>query len=154
MAYIAPDSDIYVLKGVPLDSDYNHTLYQTSATAQYNTFYAYRKYTFTDQSYQRAGKGKLRIARLADDLYDCNYLMFRNTAFGNKWFYAFIDKVEYVNNNASELYYTIDDMQSWYFDYELGSCFVEREHTLTDVVGENLVQEDVATGEYIVTQDW
>ena len=58
MAYIAPNSDVYILKGVPLDRSYNHTLYQRNSTEQYNTFYSYRKYTLTNQSYQRAGKGK------------------------------------------------------------------------------------------------
>lgn len=150
MAYITPNSDVYILKGVSLDSDYNHTLHNTSLTAQYNELIQYRKYTLNAQSYQRAGKGKIRVAILADNLYDCNYMMFKNTAYGEKWFYAFIDSVEYVNDNASEINYTIDVMQTWYFDYELGQCYVEREHTLTDVAGDNLVPENVDTGELII----
>ena len=149
MAYIAPNSDVYILKGVSLESDYNHTLYQPSEMNQENTFLSYRKYTLSAQSYQRAGKGKIRVAILADNLYDCNYMMFRNTAYGNKWFYAFIDSVDYINDNASEINYTIDVMQTWNFDYELGQCFVEREHTPTDVAGDNLVPENLDTGELV-----
>ena len=73
--------------------------------------------------------------------------MFQNTAYGNKWFYAFINNVEYINNVTTEITYTIDVIQTWYFDYTLGTCFVEREHTLTDVVGENTVPEPVDGGE-------
>ena len=109
MAYIAPNSDVYILKGVPLDRSYNHTLLQSTETAQYNTFYSYRKYTLTNQSYQRAGKGKIRVALLADNLYDCNYIMFKNTSYGSKWFYAFINSVDYINDNATEINYTIDE---------------------------------------------
>lgn len=152
MAYIAPNSDVYILKGVSLDKNYNHTLYVTDLTTQYNTLVAYRKYTLNAQSYQRAGKGKIRVAILADNLYDCNYMMFRNTAYGNKWFYAFIDGVDYINDNATEINYTIDVMQTWYLDYELGQCFVEREHSPTDVAGENLVPENLEIGE-LITHD-
>ena len=154
MAYITPNSDVWLLKGVSLDSDYNHTVLQTSAAAQATSFETYRKYTLANYSYQRAGKNKIRVAKLADDLYDCNYMMFRNTAYGSKWFYAFIDSVDYINDNASEINYTIDDMQTWYFDYELGSCYVEREHTLTDAIGANLVPENFDPGELIPQQTW
>lgn len=154
MAYISPNSDVYILKGVPLDRSYNHTLLQTTENSQFNTFYSYRKFSLTNQSYQRAGKGVIRVAILADNLYDCNYLMFRNTAYGNKWFYAFIDSVEYLNDNASEINYIIDVMQTWYFDYELGECYVEREHTLTDKFGENLVPENLDTGDLIPQNTW
>lgn len=154
MAYIAPNSDVYILKGVPLDRSYNHTLLQSDETSQYNTFYSYRKYILTNQSYQRAGKGKIRVGVLADNLYDCNYIMFKNTAYGSKWFYAFIDSVDYINDNATEINYTIDVMQTWYFDYELGSCYVEREHSLTDNIGENLVPENIDTGDLIPQNTW
>ncbi len=154
MAYIAPNSDVYILQGVPLDRSYNHTLLQSSVFDQHDTFYVYRKYTLSNQSYQRAGKGKIRVALLADNLYDCNYIMFRNTSYGNKWFYAFIDSVDYINDNATEINYTIDVMQTWYFDYELGSCYVEREHSLTDNIGENLVPENIDTGDLIPQNTW
>jgi hypothetical protein len=76
-------------------------------------------------------------------------MMFQNTAFGNKWFYAFIKGVEYINNSATEVEYEIDVMQTWYFDYDVGESFVEREHSETDDVGDNIVPENVETGELI-----
>ena len=154
MAYIAPNSDVYILKGVPLDRSYNHTLLQSTEETQYNIFYSYKKYSLNNQSYQRSGKGKIRVALLADNLYDCNYIMFRNTSYGSKWFYAFIDSVDYINDNATEINYTIDVMQTWYFDYDLGSCYVEREHSLTDNIGENLVPENIDTGDLIPQNTW
>lgn len=154
MAYITPNSDVYILKGVSLDSDYNHTLHNTSLTAQYNELIQYRKYTLNAQSYQRYGRERIRVAILADNLYDCNYMMFRNTAYGNKWFYAFIDNVTYINDNATEIHYTIDDMQTWYFDYEIGACLVEREHVMDDSIGANIVSEGFDVGELIPEADW
>jgi hypothetical protein len=77
--------------------------------------------------------------------------MFRNTAYGNKWFYAFLDSADYINDNCSEINCTIDVMQTWAFDYTFGDCFVEREHSITDEIGDNIIPEDFNIGEYIST---
>ena len=152
MAYISPNTELRIYSGVPLDRNYNHTVKQDSLSNQLINFGPYLKYTFTNLSYQRSGKSTIRVSMVADSLYDCNYMAFQNTAFGDKWFYAFIDHVEYINNNTSEITYTIDVMQTWYFDYTLGECYVEREHSETDAVGDNLVPEDLDTGELLINQ--
>lgn len=152
MAYISPNTEVRIYSGVPLDRDYNHTVKQTSLSTQLTVFAPYLKYTLTNLSYQRSGKNTIRVSKLADTLYDCNYMAFQNTAFGNKWFYAFIDRVEYINNNTSEITYTIDVMQTWYFDYDLGECYVEREHSETDELGDNLVPENLDTGELVINK--
>lgn len=148
--YIAPNSTVYLLSGIPCDKSYIHTLYFENKNAQYSYFYGKRVKTFTNVSYQRHSKNSIRLECLADDIYNVNYLMFQNTAYGNKWFYAFVNNVEYINNVTTEITYTIDVIQTWYFDYTLGNCFVEREHTLTDVVGENTVPEPVDGGEMYI----
>ena len=147
--YIAPNTKIYILRNVPLDQTYDHTIFWTDPVAQQTYFAGRTKYALDAQSYQRANLGKLRISVLADNLYDCNYLMFQNTAFGNKWFYAFLKDITYINDTVSEVEYTIDEMQTWWFDYTLEPSFVEREHSLTDVPGEHLVPENLDTGEYM-----
>ena len=90
----------------------------------------------------------MRIEKLADDLYDCNYIMFQNTAYGTKWFYAFILEVNYINDKTTEIVYELDVMQTWYFDYEPQSCYIEREHTATDEIGDNIIDENLPIGEY------
>ena len=157
MAAITPNSDIIICKGVPLDNSYEHTIYQTSTSSQYSLFYGYMKFTLNDQTYQRVNKNTIRVGITADKLYDCNYLMFRNTSYLNtdntaKWFYAFITEVNYINDNASEIVYEIDVMQTWYFNYTLGNCFIEREHTLTDGINENYEPEENVTGDYVALQ--
>lgn len=146
--YIAPNSTIRLLHSVPLDNTYANTLYFATKTEQANAFSAKTKYTFSAQSYQRVNKGTMRINICADNIYDCNYLMFQNTNFGTKWFYAFITKVEYINNDVSQVDYEIDVMQTWFFDFTFGECFVEREHTATDVIYQNIIDEGLETGEY------
>lgn len=152
MSYIAPNSDILILKGVPIDSDYLNTLHQDTLQGQYNMFSAFAKYTLDKYNYQRADKGKIRVSILCDNLYDCNYMMFRNTNFSNKWFYAFITGRTFVNDHCTEITYEIDVMQTWYFDYDMAHCFVEREHSETDLIGDNLVPENFDVGELIPEQ--
>ena len=147
--YIAPNTTIKMLKDVPLDNTYRNTIYFAHVANQTSYFSGKTKYTFAAQSYQRVQKGTLRIGRKADDLYDCNYLMFQNTAYGNKWFYAFVTGVEYVNNETSEIRFEIDVMQTWHFDYNVNMSFVEREMSITDNIGDNLVPENLELGEYV-----
>lgn len=152
--YIAPNSTIKILKNVPLDPTYEHTLYftpnESGKTAQSSYFSSKSKYTFTEQSYQRVNRGRIRLAAVADNLYDCNYLMFQNTNFGSKWFYAFITSIEYINNAVCEIQYEIDVMQTWHTDYSLEQCFVERQHTVTDTLFGNITPEDInVSNDYI-----
>jgi len=148
--YIAPNTNIRVLHNCPLDPTYDHTLFFSSVSAQTSYFQGLTKYSFPEQTYQRVQRGRMRVERKAEDLYDCNYLMFQNASFGSKWFYAFITGVEYINNITSEITFEIDVMQTWFFDYSLDQCFVEREHSVTDNIGDNLVPENLELGDYIV----
>ena len=154
--YIEPNSNIKIYHNVPLDDTYKHTLYFSSLAAQNAYFHANQniiKYNLTTQSYQRVVKGSMRIAVKADNLYDCNYLSFQNASFGTKWFYAFITSVEYVNNETSEITFEIDVMQTYLFDITLKSSFIERQHSVTDRPGDNLVEENLAIGEYQLDLD-
>lgn len=161
--YIAPNSDIKILSGVPLDNTYEHTIsWEQTPTARYKQeayFMSKVKFSFSNQYYQRVKRGWLKIQCNPDDLYNCNYLMFKNKSFGSKWFYAFILSIEYVNNETAQVNYEIDVMQTWLrgigLDYKMSSCFVERQHTTSDNMYENLVPEEIsnAGGEYVVDNE-
>lgn len=147
--YIEPNSKIIFLQNCPLDNTYQHTLYFENSNKQYEYFYKLKKHTLSQQMYQRVNKGMCRVQFKAEDLYNCNYMMFQNTSFGEKWFYAFVTKVEYISNIVSEVSFELDVMQTWFFDYTLKESFVEREHSITDNFGENVITENVELGEYI-----
>lgn len=143
--YIAPNSIVRIMRNVPLDNTYNHTVKFASLEAQENYFSGANvvKYTFPQVSYQRAEKETMRLEVRTEDLYDCNYLAFRNTSFGNKWFYAFITGWEYINNETTEITYEIDVMQTYLFDIEVKQCYVEREHVVDDTIGANTIAEPI-----------
>lgn len=146
---IQPNSRMRLLQGVPLDSTYTNTLYfanQQDQTNHFLTHYPYAK-EFYAQSYQRVKSGVCRLQIKADDIYPYNYMMFQNTSYGSKWFYAFINRVEYINDAQSNIYYEIDVMQTWFFEHILRPSYVERETSATDNIGDNIVSEPVDLGD-------
>lgn len=144
--YIVPNTTIYILNNIPLNKSYEHTVYYPDKDAQAQAFMAYKKYTLTDYSYQRSQLGTIRVALKYEQLIDCNYLMFKNTNFENKWFYAFITGIGYVSNDVTDVYYDLDVMQTWCYDYDFLPTFVDRQHSKTDALYENTQPEGLELG--------
>lgn len=151
---IAPNTVIHLLRNVPLDNTYTDTMFFSSAAAQREHFLSYNKTSFEQQTFQRIRKGVARVDTPLNAIFDCNYMMFQNTAYGNKWFYAFITSMEYVNDNATDVFFEIDVMQTFHFDYQLEHCFVERETPVSDNVGEHVYPEDLPIGEIVCHQQY
>lgn len=147
MPYIPPNSDVVLCRGVPIESDYRHTLYFDSIAAQNNYFFSKAFKQFHNVSYQRERRNVITLEIPATQVYACNYLMFKNTSYGEKWFFAFVNSVEYVNDNVTDIYYELDAMQTWMFEYTLSQCMVEREHSVTDKIFENTKPENIGYGE-------
>lgn len=152
MAFV-PNGTIRLLAGVPLDNAYTHTMKYASLAAQTAAFTAKTKYVYEHCTYIRE-TARIRIPDNYDTVIMCNYLMYQNGDFGNKWFYAFITGVYYINDHATEIEFDIDVMQTWAFDYEILPGFIERNHTVTDVVGENTIPEPVGVSRYHLEDDY
>ena len=144
---ITPNSDVILLK-CPLELDQANQLNFASATAQYNYFYGLPKLVAgTNLTYIRKD-GYIKVPAKFDALIEYNYVMYRNTNYSNKWFYAFITKMEYANDNMTYVYIKTDCYQTWQFDLTYKSSFVEREHVNDDTIGKHTVPESLETGEY------
>lgn len=146
MSYIQPNTDIYILSNIPLNKGYEHTVYYSDKDTQANAFMRYQKHHLTNYSYQRALLGTIKVELKYEQLIDCNYMMFKNTNFENKWFYAFITGIGYISNDVTAIYYEIDVMQTWCYDYEFKPTFIERQHSTSDVLFENLQAEGLNLG--------
>lgn len=145
---IIPDSDIFLLK-CPLQIDNKNQLSFTDETAQYNYFQSLDKIELEEATYQRKD-GVLRWNGNFEELIDYNYCMYKNTHYSNKWFYAFIDGMEYKNDNCTYIYLKTDVFQTWQFDLIYKKSFVEREmiDVANDIAGANLIPENLETGEF------
>ena len=152
---IAPSSDIILLK-TPFEMDDRNQLTFTNATAQFNYFYNLPKLEYDNCTYQRK-EGVIRYITdnnlTYEDLLSYNYCMYRNDAYSNKWFYAYIDNIEYKNNGMTEVSITTDVFQTWQFDIVYKRSFIEREHVNDDTIGLHTIPEQLEHGEYINAQN-
>lgn len=140
---------VYLLN-VPIENNYKNTLYFSSRQAQQSYFQSriIASYNFNDFTYQRKDK-VIRVPEQYDNIYNCNYVMYQNSAYSNKWFYAFVTKLEYINDGRTDIYIETDVIQTWLFDYTVNPSFVQREHTNDDTIGKNTLPENLELGEYI-----
>lgn len=145
-----PATRIYLCSGVPLNNNYDHTLYFTSATAQLNYFMGKVARTLSDYSYVRKS-WKLKVGATMEDARAWSYLFFQNGTSGKRYFY-FINQIEYINEGTVELTLEIDVMQTYMFDWVLRPCYVDREHSVTDTWGENTIDEGLSVGEMITAK--
>lgn len=148
MAVITPQTDVYLLK-VPLEIDEVNQLTFSNATAQHNYFNSLPKRSVDNFTYQRKD-GTIRYGANFDDLISYNYVMYRNDAYSNKWFYAFISGMEYLNDNVTAISIKTDVFQTWQFDLTYKRTFVEREHVNDDTIGANTIDEGLHLGDYVI----
>lgn len=144
-----PITKVYLLD-VPLENDYKNTLYFANSQAQQSYFQSriIGSYSYNDFSYQRKDQ-IIRVPAQYDSISKCNYVMYQNSNYSNKWFYAFVNELEYINDGRTDLHIETDVMQTWMFDYNVKASFVEREHVSDDTVGLHTVPENFELGEYI-----
>lgn len=152
----APSTVVRILQNIPLDNTYRSTVdfafYGSTDLlrlgAQQTYFMNKTKYVFTDFTYQRMER-RIRVPVNIEQLYDCNYVMYQNANFTNKWFYAFITNLEYANPETTWITIELDVCQTWMTEMGWAKSFVLREHVADDTIGKHLVPEDLDTGEYI-----
>lgn len=147
---IEPNGVIKILENVPLDNGYGDTLTFSNLTEQ-ETYFSKKVFQTVTNATPVRLQNSIRVPIVADKLYNCNYIMFQNSNFSTKWFYAFITQIDFVNINMSEIHYEIDVIQTWYFDMVVKPCYVEREHSNSDNIGDNIVSEAIDLGDYKLT---
>ena len=143
-----PNTSVWVCRGVKTDKTYNHVLLFGSASARFNYFTSKAVRSFDHYTYQRTER-YLTIGVNSEVIEECNYLVFINRTFSDKVYYAFIDKIEYLSDKTSRIYFTIDVMQTWFPDCTLHPCYIDRQHAPTDNIGDNLVADDLDCGDYV-----
>lgn len=150
MAYVAPNSTVEFFSDLGLNDNYDDTLYFSSESAKNSYFSNLTKLaTATAMSYNREQRGFIRVELPMSTLISASYMRFKNTSFENKWFYAFVNSVEYINNNCTQVNFKIDPMMTWMGTFELGQCYVERQHVTNDSIGANIADEGLKCGEYV-----
>lgn len=140
-------SKVILAKGIRLDRNYKNIVNYTE-TQMVNLVTAKAVASFSNCSFLRTGE-PIEVETPYGTALQADYIAFQNPDYNNKWFFAFIDKVEYRSNNNTRIYYTIDVCSTWFDYWTAQKCWVIREHANTDNAGDNLVPENLELGEFV-----
>ncbi|MCI9128673.1 MAG: peptidoglycan DD-metalloendopeptidase family protein [Eubacterium sp.] len=142
---VYPHTNLKLLN-VPLTPDYKYTLDFTNAIEQTTYFISKTVRSNFEFNYQRKDD-IISIDCEIDKLYNCNYVMYQNSNFSDKWFYAFITDMKYINEQVTHIKIDTDVFQTWLFDFKINPSFVVREHVINDKIGMHTLPENLSCGE-------
>lgn len=124
-----PQTEVHLLSNVPFNFSYNNVMDFDTINEQTTYFLNKSKLTFEDLTHQRVNNNSINLEVAYEDLYEINYMMFQNDKIPGKWFYAFITNYDFVSPNVTRITYQIDVYQTWLFEMNFQTTYVEREHT-------------------------
>lgn len=150
-------SRIILAKDIKLDREHNNVLdysesqMLTLLRGQSNLVVEKTNYNFVRQS-----RNKIDVDVSYDTCLQSNYLAFQNPSYSNKWFFAFITDVEFLNPATTRITFEVDDFATWFDYWNPQTCYVVREHVsvANDVVGANTIPENLETGEYKINGEY
>ena len=122
-----PSGEIYLLKNVPLTMTYEHTIDFKNKDEQFNYFYSFVKRAIDKYTYIRREREYISVELPIADLADVNYMLFRS-ADGERIFYAFVTDKIYTNPTTTTVFYSIDVMQTFQFDYKWNASYIKQAH--------------------------
>lgn len=144
---ITPNSDLFLIK-CPLEIDDRNQVTFNDNTSQANYFMSLPHLSVEDITYIRKDS-IIRYPAHIDSLLEYNYCMYKNNNYSDKWFYAYITGMRYVNDGMTEISIKTDVFQTWQHNLIYKQSFIEREHVNNDTIGLHTVPENLETGDYI-----
>lgn len=143
------NGEIILCKGIKMDKDFENVLSYSETNmvtlCRANAVATTTKYSILDPSVK-----EIDVALPYATCIPCNYIAFINPYYGNKWYFAFVEDIEYINNNTTRIRYKLDVFSTWYPKMTIGKAFIEREHVSDDTIGKHTLQEPINAGDFIV----
>lgn len=139
-----PNTTLYV-GIVPWNSDLKNVQSYDSRAVQISTIQGLLTHKYEHINIIRRDSD-LILKGVNEDLTQCNYLMYQNADISNKWYFAFIDNVQYNSLNSVIISHTIDVWQTYQFDITYYKNLILRSHVAksTDTVGRWLAPEPIS----------
>ena len=146
----AMNSKIYLYQGVKLDRNHEEVL-NISTTDLITALSSNLVVSANNYSFIRE-RGSIKVNFSYAQCVVCNYMIYQNPTYANKYFCAFVDSIEYINDATVEIFFTIDLWQTWFSDMVFHSVYVEREHISGDYRGANVIPEPINPSQMIVDE--
>jgi hypothetical protein len=139
-------SEIILCRNIKLDKNYINVLsYSTEQMLDLCRRNAIA--TASDYSFIRQHNNNIFTGFTYEQCLQANYIAFQNKDYSNKWFFAFIDEVNYSGEMNTEIRYTIDAWSTFFDDWQKQPCYITRQHVNDDSIGANLIDENLNVGE-------
>lgn len=122
---IQPHTNLRLLK-LPFTIDNKNQLTFANKNAQTSYFLGLPHLEIDNISYQRKDS-IIRYPAHIDSIIEYNYCMYQNENYGDKYFYAYIIGMRYINDGMTEITIQTDVYQTWQFDITFKESFIERE---------------------------
>lgn len=134
--------------GVPVDSTQTRQLFFNSADERDAYFDNLPKYASVDNAKYIRRTGTLK-AQIPPTTY-VNYMRFKNTGLAmSKWFYAFVNRIDYLNPTTSTVSWTLDVYQTFIHEVNFRDCDITREtRSATLSQKDNVLPEGIDYGDY------
>lgn len=102
-----------------------------------------------------ARTGKIVVKGFVEQLRTCNYGFYTNEYNGHsKTFYFFIVQQKALAKETTELTIAIDLYQTWQFQHQFKTSFIERETVDNDTIGKHTLTEDFELGDYVCASEY
>jgi hypothetical protein len=111
----AMNCTVKLYRGVPLIKGGTEVLYLSQGAAE-GALSSYLYRTYTEYYYSRENRGAIQIHDTIENVEGSNYISFQNISHGGKLFFGFIDQIVYVNDNNTEIRFTIDPFPTYLGD--------------------------------------
>lgn len=109
------NSTINLYSGVPLVKGGTEVLYLSQGAAE-GVLGAFLKATYSNYYFVRDNRRAVQIDAPFGSCDDVNYISFKNASHGGKIFFAFVDQVSYINDNCTQIDFTIDPFPTYLGD--------------------------------------
>lgn len=143
------NGEIILCNNIKLDKNYENVLSYSESNmvnlCRQHAIYTGTKYTMIDPSIN-----EIDIRCPYSTCIYSNYIAFNNKNVGNKWYFAFVTDIIYVNPEVTRIRYQVDVFSTWYQRFNLNQAFIEREHVDDDTIGKHIVDESLEVGDFVI----
>ena len=109
----AYNTEVRVYKNVPLIKGGVEVLFTHGNALGVTALNGFLYKTYTEYYYQREVRNAIQIDDTITNLEGVNYIAWRNQSHGGVWYYAFVDSLAYINDNNTQINYTIDPFPTY-----------------------------------------
>lgn len=122
-----PKGTILLYSDVIINNTYDHSIDFKNADEQYSYWRSFLFRSLEFYTYIRANREYISVEIPLKDIDKVNYLSFVSEDDGRRY-YAFVTDKQYVNPETTNIFFEVDVLQTFMFDYQWRESYIARGH--------------------------